>query len=108
LLTPLHADIDVRNLDLAATGFVNPSAGLEAVVDFTGDVTSTGRHIDSKGTVKADRIKLAAAGSPSRVPVTIEYTAGVDVERRAGSVKQGDFQIDRALARLTRASVSWT
>jgi AsmA protein len=100
-LTPIDATIDVAGLDIAATGFVDPSSGLAGLVDFTGNVTSDGRQMNSQGTLKADKIKLVPAGAPSRVPVNIDYVTNLDLARQTGVLKKGDVHIGSALAALT-------
>ncbi|HXQ27194.1 MAG TPA: AsmA family protein [Candidatus Acidoferrales bacterium] len=100
-LTPLDAKIDVKNLDLGLTGFVESSSGLAGVIDFNGDVSSNGHEANSKGTLEADKIKVVAGGSPSTVPVNVDYDTVFDLKRQAGSLKQGDVHIGKALAHLT-------
>ncbi|HKV40338.1 MAG TPA: AsmA family protein [Blastocatellia bacterium] len=100
-LTPFDAKIDVRNLDLASTGFVDPSSGLAGLVNFNGALTSDGHQINSKGTDTMDKMKLAADGSPSRVPIKIDYDTAYDLKNETGSLKQGDVHIGKALARLS-------
>jgi AsmA protein len=100
-LTPIDATIDVAGLDIAATGFVDPSSGLAGLVDFTGNVTSDGHQMNSQGTLKADKIKLVPAGAPSRVPVNIDYETNLDLARQTGVLKKGDVHIGSALAVLT-------
>jgi AsmA protein len=100
-LTPLNAKMDVAHLDLAATGFVDSSSGLAGLIDFQGDLASDGRQMTSKGSAKADKIKVAVAGSPSRVPVNVDYATDYDLRRQAGRLKQGDLRVGKALAHLT-------
>lgn len=100
-LTPLDAKLDVSHLDLASTGFVDPSAGVAGIVDFNGSLMSDGRQMRSKGAVKANRIKLVPAGAPSRVPVNIDYATAYDLKKETGSLSQGDVHIGQALAHLT-------
>jgi AsmA protein len=100
-LTPLETQIDVENVDLAATGFVDPSSGLAGLVSFTGDLGSDGKQVTSKGTVKAEKIKLAANGSPSRVPLDIDYDTDYNLKGETGDVKSGEVHIGKALAHLT-------
>lgn len=100
-LTPLNAKLDVSNLDLASTGFVDPSAGVAGIVDFNGDLTSDGHQMTSKGAVKANKIKLVPAGSLSRVPVNVDYATDYDLTKETGSLTQGDVHIGQALAHLT-------
>lgn len=100
-LTPLETQIDVENVDLAATGFVDPSSGLAGLVSFTGNLGSDGKQITSKGTVKAEKIKLAANGAPSRVPLNIDYDTDYSLKAETGDVKSGEVHIGKALAHLT-------
>jgi len=100
-LTPFDATLEVKGLDLAMTGFVNPSTGLGGVVDFDGEVTSDGHQMNSKGTTTANKMRLAAAGSPSSTPVSVAYNTDYDLQRQTGSLTQGDVHIGKALARLT-------
>jgi AsmA protein len=100
-LTPLNAKLDVGHLDLASTGFVDPSTGVAGIVDFNGALTSDGHQMTSKGAVKANKIKLVPAGAPSRVPVNIDYATSYDLKKETGSLTQGDVHIGQALAHLT-------
>jgi AsmA protein len=99
-LTPLEAEIAVAGLDLASTGFVAPTAGLGGLLDFNGTLSSDGRQMNSKGKVKADKIKLAVQGSPARVPINIDYDTDYDLKRETGILKQGNVHIGKALANL--------
>jgi len=100
-LTPLSAKIDVEHLDVAATGFVNPAAGIAGIVDFNGDVSSDGKQAQAKGVVKVQKLKASPSGSPSTVPVEVDFSADYDLKRQGGDVHQGDVHIGKALARLT-------
>jgi AsmA protein len=101
-LTPLDATIDVQHLDLAASGgFLSPSSGIAGLVDFSGLLTSDGKQMSSKGTVKTTKLKLSAAGSPSTVPVNVDYDADYQLKPQSGVLKQGDIHVGKALARLT-------
>jgi AsmA protein len=100
-LTPLNAKLDVSHLDLASTGFVDPAAGVAGIMDFSGALTSDGHQMTSQGTVKANKIKLVPAGSPSRVPVNVDYATAYDLKKETGSLTQGDVHIGQALAHLT-------
>jgi AsmA protein len=100
-LTPLNATVNVEHLDLASTGFVDASSGLAGLIDFTGDLASDGQQMTSKGTVKADKIKAVAGGSPSKVPVNVDYDTAYDLAKETGVLKTGDVHIGSALAHLT-------
>jgi AsmA protein len=100
-LTPLSATIDVEHLDIASTGFVDASSGLAGLIDFTGALASDGHEMTSRGTVKANKIKVVAGGAPSSVPVDVDYDTAYDLAKQTGSLKQGDVHIGKALAHLT-------
>lgn len=100
-LTPLSATVDVEHLDLASTGFVDASSGLAGLIDFTGDLASDGQQMTSKGTLKADKIKAVAGGSPSKVPVNVDYDTAYDLKKETGVLNTGNVHIGNALARLT-------
>jgi len=100
-LTPLEAKIDVQHFDIAAAGVVDASTGVAGLIDFTGDLASDGHQMNSKGKVKANKIKLKAAGSPASVPVDVDYDTAYDLKRQTGALKEGDVRIGKALAHLT-------
>lgn len=100
-LTPLSAKIDVENLDLASTGFVDPSSGLAGLVSFNGQLASDGKQMTSNGNVKADKMKLVANGSPSHVPLNVDYDTKYDLKSETGNLNKGDVHIGKALAHLT-------
>ena len=102
-LTPLDATVEVEHLDLANTGFTDASAGIAGVMDFKGTLTSDGKQMNAKGTVKANKLKLSATGAPSSVPLNVDYATTYDLKSRSGNLNQGDIHIGSALARLNGA-----
>src|SRR5580700_7575863 len=102
-LTPLSATVEVQHLDLANTGFLDASSGIGGVVDFKGDLSSDGSQMNSKGTVKATKLKISAAGAPSSVPLSVDYATTYALKSQSGNLNQGDIHIGNALARLNGA-----
>jgi AsmA protein len=100
-LTPLDAKVEVKNFDVSAAGVVDPAMGFGGVIDFTADLASDGKEMNSKGSLKANKIKLKPAGSPATVSVDVDYDTAYDLKKQAGTLKQGDVHIGKALARLT-------
>lgn len=98
--TPLKASMKIRHLDLAASGFVEPSSGIGGLADFDGTLDSDGELVRTSGTVNAQKLKLSPKGSPSPVPVQVKYAIEHDLERQAGTLKQGDISLGKALAKL--------
>jgi AsmA protein len=100
-LTPLEAKIDVKRLDLAASGFVDPTSGIAGLADFDGTLGSNGSELRSSGTVKADKLKLSPKGLPAGRSVDVKYAVQHDMAKESGSLTQGDVSIGKALAQLT-------
>ena len=99
--TPLEAQLNVKRLDLAASGFVDPSSGIAGLADFDGNLNSDGKQARTSGTVKADKLKLAEKGSPAGRPVEVKYATVYDLQKQSGSLTQGDVSLGKALAKLT-------
>ena len=57
--------------------------------------------MSSKGTVKTTKLKLSASGSPSTVPVNVDYDTDYQLKSQSGVLKQGDIHVGKALARLS-------
>jgi AsmA protein len=103
-LTPLNAKIEVQHLDLGASGgLLGTASGVGGLLDFNGTLNSDGHQLTSKGTVKTSKLKLAANGAPSSVPVNVDYDTVYELKRQSGTLQQGDVHIGKALARLTGA-----
>jgi AsmA protein len=100
-LTPLNATIDVQHLDLATTGFIDPASGIAGIMDFKGELNSDGKQMSSKGTIKATKLKASAAGSPSTVPVNLDYATTYTLQTQSGVLSQGDIKIGSAVQHLT-------
>ena len=66
--TPLDATVEVKDLDLASTGFLDPSSGIAGVLDFAGSVNSDGKKMLSKGQLTAKKLQ-AVPGSSRFAPI---------------------------------------
>jgi AsmA protein len=100
-LTPFDAKINVKQLDLGASGFVEPSTGISGLADFAGGVNSNGKQLQSTGTVNATKLKLSPKGSPASTPVQMKYAVAHDLQNQSGQLTQGDVIVGKAVARLT-------
>ncbi len=98
--TPFSATIKARKLDLAASGFVDASTGIQGIADFDATVNSNGQVVRSIGSMKADKLKLAERGSPARRTVQVKYIVDHNLKTEAGTVTQGDISAGRASAQL--------
>ncbi len=99
--TPLNASVDVKSLDLKSTGFIDPSAGISGVVDFSGTLNSDGTTATSNGKLTANHLQLVPAGSPAAQPVQVDYETSYELKPQTGQLKSGTVHIGKATANLT-------
>lgn len=99
--TPLNATVDVKNLDLKSTGFIDPAAGISGVVDFSGTLNSDGTTATSNGKLTANHLQLVAAGAPAPQPVQVDYETTYELKPQTGELKTGAVHIGKATANLT-------
>jgi len=99
--TPVHANLDVKHVDIAATGFVDPASGLAGLVDVAAALASDGRRADVKGKLRAAKLRLVPGGSAARVPIEIDYESDYNLKNQTGTLKQGDVHVGKAVAHLT-------
>jgi AsmA protein len=99
--TPFDASIKVKDLDLAASGFIDPASGIGGSADLEGTLNSTGTQAKAAGTVTCEKLKLSPKGSPAPKAVTIKYALDKDLDRQAGTITQGDIGFGKAVAHLT-------
>jgi AsmA protein len=98
--TPFTATVDVADLDIASTGFVDPASGLAGRMQFAGSMSSDGQRLTSKGKVTTTGARLVPAGTPARVPIDLEYESTFSRKTRTGVVKVGDVHVGKAVAHL--------
>jgi AsmA protein len=98
--TPLETNLEIHNLDVTSTGFIDPSSGIAGVLDFAGTLSSDGKLANSKGKITANKLKLVPGGSPSAQAVQVDYDTNYNLKPQTGSLKQGDVHIGKALAHL--------
>lgn len=99
--TPVEASLELKNLDLTSTGFIDPSSGIAGLLDFTASFNSDGQKVTSKGKVNASKMQLVPGGSPAKQPVEIDYETDYQLKSQTGVLKQGDLHVGKAVAHLT-------
>jgi len=99
--TPLEASLNVKNMNLATSGFIDAASGIGGLANFDATLNSNGSQAKSAGEVSCDKVKLSPKGSPAPTAVTIKYAADVDLDKQAGTITQGDVSIGKAIAHLT-------
>ncbi len=100
-LTPLNAKLDVSSLNLASTGFLDPSLGLGGIVDLDATLESKGGEAEVKGNAKLSKALLIAGGSPAGVPATVDFDTKYDLHKNAGVLNLSTLKIGSAAAHLS-------
>lgn len=99
--TPLQAKVAVQQMNLATSGFIDPASGISGIADFDGTVASDGHDAKTSGTLKAEKLQVAAKGSPAGKPVEVKYTVSHNLLKQSGTLSQGDIAMGKAVAHLT-------
>jgi AsmA protein len=99
-LTPLSAKLSVSSLNLASTGFLDPSMGLGGIVDLDGTLESKGGEAETKGNVKFSKALLIAGGAPASVPVIVDFNTKYNLRKIAGFLNPSTLKLGRAAAHL--------
>jgi AsmA protein len=99
--TPVNASVEVKNLDMKSTGFIDPSAGIAGLLDFSGTLNSDGHTATSNGKIIATHLQLVPAGSPAGQPVDVDYEATYELKPQTGQLRRGNVQIGKATADLS-------
>jgi AsmA protein len=100
-LTPLNAKISVQKMNLAASGFIDPAAGIAGIADLDGTIVSDGHQAKVNGDLKAANLVVVKKGSPAGRPVNLKFAVVHNLVRENGSITQGDVSMGQAVAHLT-------
>jgi len=98
--TPVQAKLAVKNLNLAASGFIDSASGIAGVADFDGTVNSDGKQAVSSGTANVEKLKLSPKGSPAPRAVALRYATTYELQKQTGQLTQGDVSVAKAVAKL--------
>ncbi|HYB76809.1 MAG TPA: AsmA family protein [Candidatus Bathyarchaeia archaeon] len=100
-LSPLQAQVSVDNLDLATTGFIDPTSGIQGIVTYSGSVKSDGKTAHAEGQTKVDKLRAVPAGSPAKEPVSLKYASDYDLKSETGTLTQGGIGIGSSTIHLS-------
>ncbi len=100
-LTPVDAQLHVKRLDLAASGFGDLFPGLSGIADFDSTAVSDGQLLRTNGTLHAEKLKLVQNGSPAGRPVELKYAVEHQLQSVGGTLTEGDISMGKAMAQLT-------
>ncbi len=98
--TPQNVKLTVDKLDLAKTGFLDPSLGLAGIVDVNANLVSQGGHMVTKGQLTLTKAVLVAGGSPSGVPAVIDFDTNYDMASGSGVLNPSTLKIGNAKTNL--------
>jgi AsmA protein len=99
--TPFEATVKVNNMDIAASGFIDPASGIAGLANFDGTLNSTGSKAKAVGIFTGNKLKFSPKGTPAPKAVVIKHAVDVDLDKQSGAVTQGDVEIGKAVAHLT-------
>jgi AsmA protein len=99
-LTPVNAKLNVSSLNLASTGFLDPSLGLGGLLDLDATLGSQNGETETKGTAKLFKALLIAGGSPASEPVVIDFSTKYDLRKNTGTLNPSTLKIGNAAAHL--------
>ena len=100
-LTPFSAKLDVNGLNLATTGFLDAAQGLGGLLDLDSTMASKNGEAETKGTAKLSKALLVAGGSPSSVPVSVNFNTRYNLRKNSGVLNPSTLNIGKAAAHLS-------
>ena len=100
-LTTLDAKLNIVSFNLAASGVLAPSAGLGGLLDLEAKIASEKGEAQTAGTAKLSKALLISGGSPSGVPVTVDFNTKYNLRKNAGVLNPSTLKIGSAAAHLS-------
>lgn len=105
-LSPVNAKLHVAALNLASTGFLDPSLGLGGLVDMDSAIESHNGEAATKGSLKLSKALLVQGGSPASVPATVDFSTKYDLRKESGVLNPSTVKIGAAAAHLNGSYAS--
>jgi AsmA protein len=99
--TPFSSTVKVNNMDIGASGFIDPASGIAGLASFDGTLNSDGSKAKAVGMFTGNKMQFSPKGSPAPSTITIKHVVDVDLDNESGAVTQGDVKIGQAVAHLT-------
>lgn len=98
--TPQNVKLTVSGLDLASTGFLDPSLGLGGLADMDANLVSNNGEMATKGTLKLSKAKLVAGGSPAGIPAVVNFDTKYNMAKGTGVLNPSTINIGNAKTNL--------
>jgi len=100
-MTPVKVNLNIVQLNLSGSGMNDFAPDLAGLVSFQGSGDSDGATMHVRGTLRADRLKIAKNGTPAARPLSLTVIAQHNLRNHSGVLRQGDIHIGSAVAHLT-------
>jgi AsmA protein len=100
-LTPQNVKLTLSGLNLASTGFLDPSLGLGGLVDMDANLLSDKGQMATKGQLKLSKAVLVAGGSPAGVPAVVNFDTKYDLVKGTGILHPSTLSIGNAKSNLS-------
>jgi len=100
-LTPVDAKISASSLNLGSTGFIEPNTGLGGLLDLDATLTSAQGQAETKGNAKLSKALFIQGGSPSSVPLLLDFNTKYDLAKQSGTVHGTTLKIGGATAQVS-------
>jgi AsmA protein len=98
--TPQNVKLTISGLNLASTGFLDPSLGLGGVADMDANLVSEKGQMATKGQLKLSKAVLVAGGSPAGVPLIVNFDTKYDLVKGTGVLHPSTINIGNAKSNL--------
>ena len=99
--TPQDVKLSISALDLAKTGFLDPSLGLGGSVDMNATLSSRSGQMSTKGSLKLSKAVLIAGGSAAGVPAVLDFDTKYDMAKGTGVLNPSTVNIGNAKSHLS-------
>jgi AsmA protein len=100
-LTPQNVKLTISGLNLASTGFLDPSLGLGGIADMDSNLVSEKGQMATKGQLKLSKAVLVAGGSPAGVPAIVNFDTKYDLVKGTGVLHPSTLNIGNAKSNLS-------
>jgi len=100
-LTPVDAKLTASSLNLGSTGFIEPNTGLGGLLDLDATLTSAQGQAETKGNSKLSKALFILGGSPSSVPLVVDFDTKYDLAKQSGTLHGTTLKIGGATAQVS-------
>jgi AsmA protein len=100
-LTPVDAKITASSLDLASTGFLEPSTGLGGLLDLDATLVSSRGEAQTKGNAKLSKALFIQGGSPSSAPLIVDFDTKYNLVKENGVLSPSTLKIGGAATQIS-------